>query len=260
MRPLIGISCGVYPRDEPLRPIFGISQSYTLAVERAGGMPVLVPPQPDHEAVRAISARLDGLLLPGGGDIDPTSYGEERLPICGQIEPQRDALEIPLAQLALEEGKPILGICRGMQLLNVATGGTLYQDITAQRPNAVSHPTTDYRGKRDRTAHTIEIQPGSLLASIMGTTRHAVNSFHHQAVKQPGSGIEMLAWSEDGLPEGMVVQGHPFALAVQFHPEELTLVDPASQRLFNAFVRACADRMQSRQEQHLTPASARTGA
>lgn len=147
-----------------------------------------------------------------------------------------------------------------MQLLNVATGGTLYQDITAQRPNAVPHPTTDYQGKRDQTAHAIEIQPGSLLASIVGATRHAVNSFHHQAVKQPGSGIEMLAWSEDGIPEAMVVQGHPFALAVQFHPEELILVDPASQRLFDAFVQACADRMQSRPEQHSVSASARSGA
>lgn len=249
MRPLIGISCGVFPRNEPLRPIFGISQSYALAVERAGGLPVLIPPQPDREALRAVSARIDGLLLPGGGDIDPACYGEELLPICGAIEPERDHLEISLAQLALEDGRPIFGICRGMQLLNVATGGALYQDITAQRPGAPPHPTTDYQGKRDQTAHAIEIQPGSLLAGIMGTTHHAVNSFHHQAVKQPGSGVELLAWSEDGILEAMVVPGHPFALAVQFHPEELILVDPASQRLFDAFVQACAARMHEQQEQ-----------
>jgi putative glutamine amidotransferase len=240
MRPIIGISCALFPRNEPLRPIVGIGQSYTLAIKRAGGLPLLVPPQPDDEALRALSARLDGVLLPGGGDIDPARYGEELLPICGTIEPERDGLEIPLARLALDEGKPILGICRGMQLLNVATGGTLYQDISAQRPDAPPHPTTDYQGKRDRTSHEIEIQPGSAVATIMGTTRHAVNSFHHQAVKQPGSGVEILAWSEDGIPEAMMVSGHPFAIAVQFHPEELVLVDPASQRLFDAFVQACA--------------------
>jgi putative glutamine amidotransferase len=249
MRPLIGISCGIFPRNEPLRPIFGVSQSYALAVERAGGMPVLVPPQADEEALRAVSARLDGLLLSGGGDIDPTRYGEELLSVCGPIEPERDALEIPLAQIALEEGKPIFGICRGMQLLNVATGGTLYQDITAQRPEMAPHPTTDYQGRRDQTAHEIDIQPGSLLASITDTTHHAVNSFHHQALKRLGSGVEILAWSEDGLPEAMAVAGHPFALAVQFHPEELVFVDPASQRLFDAFVRACAERMRSAQGQ-----------
>ncbi len=246
MRPLIGISCGVFPRNAPLRPVFGVGQSYAVAVGRAGGLPVIVPPQPDQDALREICAQLDGLLLSGGGDIDPARYGEELLPICGPVEPERDDLEIPLARLALEEGKPIFGICRGMQLLNVATGGTLYQDITAQRPDTPPHKTSDYQGRRDQTSHTIAIQPGSPLSDIIGATSHPVNSFHHQAVRQPGSGVELLAWSEDGIPEGLVIPNHPFALAVQFHPEELVFVDPASQRLFDAFVRACAERMQAR--------------
>lgn len=256
MRPLIGISCSVVQRNEPLRPLFAVSQSYALAVQRAGGIPVLVPPQGDAEAVRELCDRLDGLLFSGGGDIDPAHYGEELLPICGSVEPLRDELELILARAALDEGKPVFGICRGMQLLNVATGGTLYQDITAQRPGAPAHKTTDYQGKRDVTTHSITVQPDSLLAGILGTAAHPVNSFHHQAVKQPGSGVELVAWSEDGIPEGMVIPDHPFALAVQFHPEELVLVDPASQRLFDAFVRACDERMPASQR---SASAARSG-
>ncbi len=245
MRPLIGITCSVVQRNEPLRPLFAVSQSYALAVERGGGIPVLVPPQADMEALRELYDRLDGVLLSGGGDIDPARYGEELLPICGAVEPLRDELEIELARLALDEGKPVFGICRGMQLLNVATGGTLYQDITAQRPDAPPHKSSDYQGKRDLTTHTITIDPDSPLAGILGATVHPVNSFHHQAVKRTGSGVKLVAWSDDGVPEGMVVSGHPFALAVQFHPEELVFVDPASQRLFDSFVQACAERMRT---------------
>jgi putative glutamine amidotransferase len=258
MRPLIGISCSVVQRNEPLRPLFAVSQSYALAVERAGGIPVLVPPQGDAQALRELYDRLDGVLFSGGGDIDPARYGEELLPDCGAIEPLRDELEIELARIALDGGKPIFGICRGMQLLNVATGGSLYQDITAQRPDAPPHKTSDYQGKRDLTSHSITIQSRTPLADILGATTHPVNSFHHQAVKQPGSGVELVAWSEDGIAEGMVIPGHPFALAVQFHPEELTLVDPASQRLFDAFVQACAERMRASVEPVST--TARPGA
>lgn len=256
MRPLIGITCSVFSRAEPLRPLYGVNQSYALAVERAGGIPVLLPPQSDPDALREIAARLDGLLLSGGGDVDPALYGEERLPESGQAEPGRDALELSLAQLMLDAGQPVFGICRGMQVLNVVRGGSLYQDITAQRPGAPPHQTHDYQGRRDQPAHEIDIDANSLLARVMGQTRHAVNSFHHQAVKEPGAGVEIVAWSEDGIAEAMVLPDAPFALAVQFHPEELVLVDDASQRLFDAFVQACADRSSdrgaARHEQHLS--------
>src|SRR5689334_22471273 len=136
MRPLIGIPAAPLQRAGSQRPYYGLGQSYIQAVERAGGIPLLIPPQRDAESLQAISARIDGLLLSGGGDVDPTLYGEERLPECGEPEPERDELEIALALLALEHKQPIFGVCRGMQVLNVAVGGTLYQDLVAQRPES----------------------------------------------------------------------------------------------------------------------------
>jgi putative glutamine amidotransferase len=248
MRPLIGIPAIPLQRVGTPRPYFGLGKSYLAAVERAGGIPLMIPPladPADAEALGALLARMDGLLLSGGGDVDPRYYGEERLPVCGEPEPERDTLEIPLARLAIKRGTPVLGICRGVQLLNVALGGTLYQDITAQRPEAPPHVSHDYNGARDATAHSIRIQPGSLLERIVGAEHHAVNSFHHQAIKDAAPGVELIAWSEDGIPEALVAPGHPFALGVQFHPEELVFVDPASQRIFDAFVAACAERMRS---------------
>lgn len=243
MRPLIGIPCFPLLRDGSLRPHYGLGRAYVQAVERAGGIPILIPPQPDTASLREISARIDGLLLPGGGDVDPILYGEERLPACGEPEPERDTLEIALAQLALQRQQPIFGICRGMQVLNIAAGGTLYQDIATQRADAPPHTTHDYEGKRDVRSHAIAIQPDTLLADIVGATHHEVNSFHHQAVKRPGDGVEIIAWADDGIAEALVLPAQPFALAVQFHPEELAPADEPSQQLFDAFVRACARHM-----------------
>lgn len=245
MRPLIGLTSSVISRPEPQRPVYGISQAYSAAIERAGGIPIIIPPQSDPTAAHAIAARLDGILFTGGGDLDPATYGEERLSVCGPAEPLRDALELALARGALEQGQPVFGICRGMQLLNVAAGGTLYQDINSQRPDSTVHPIGDYQGQRNTISHSIQVQSGSPLARIMGVTSHGVNTFHHQAVKQAGANVEILAWAGDGIPEGMVIQGHPYAVAVQFHPEDLAYTDEVSQRLFDAFVRTCAERAAS---------------
>lgn len=240
MRPLIGISSNVIARPDPLPPVYGVSQAYSSAIERAGGIPVLIPPQTDPDAVRTLCERLDGILFTGGGDLDPATYGETRIEECGPAEPGRDALELALARLALNQGMPVFGICRGMQLLNVARGGTLYQDLKAQRPEDPPHPILDYQGPRNALGHAIEVKPGSPLARIMAVTSLRVNSFHHQAVKAAGENVEILAWAEDGIPEGMIVSGHPYAVAVQFHPEDLAIADAASQNLFDAFVQACA--------------------
>src|SRR5579884_1122366 len=191
MRPLIGITSSVIARQEPQRPVYGISQAYSAAIERAGGIPLIIPPQTDPDAVRAIYDRLDGILFTGGGDIDPAHYGEARLEKCGPAEPLRDDLELALAHVALQGEKPVFGICRGMQLLNVATGGTLYQDINTQRPDAPAHPIGDYQAERNIIGHRISIRPDSRLAGIMGATTHGVNTFHHQAVKQPGANFEI---------------------------------------------------------------------
>lgn len=238
MRPIIGIPCFAAERAGTRRPIFGNNQTYVRAIEQAGGAPVLIPLLENSESVAAIRARLDGLLLTGGGDLSPALYGEARLPECGEIEPERDATEIELTRWALDAGTPILGVCRGMQLLNVARGGTLYQDIVTQHPGSPRHDIIDQ--PRTHRAHGISLHPDARLAAILGTRAPHVNSLHHQAVKDPGEAVEIVGWSEDGIAEAMEVQGHRFALAVQYHPEELAPTDEASRRLFAAFVAACA--------------------
>lgn len=240
MRPIIGIPCFAAERAGTRRPIFGNNQTYVRAIEQAGGVPVLLPPLEAPESIMAIGARLDGLLLTGGGDLDPRLYGEELLPECGEIEADRDGPELELARRALDEGTPVLGVCRGMQLLNVARGGTLYQDIVTQHSGSPRHDVIQY-GRAHR-AHSIAINPSSRLAGILGTAAPMVNSLHHQAVKEPGAGVEVVGWSEDGIAEAMELPGYPFVLAVQYHPEELYPTDEASQRLFAAFVRACGER------------------
>jgi putative glutamine amidotransferase len=240
MQPLIGIPCYAAKRANSLRPLYGNNQTYVRAVERAGGIPLLIPPLVDEEGLGAVCAHLDGLLLSGGADIAPARYGEEPTPQCEAPEPERDALELALARWALDHGLPTLGICRGMQLLNVASGGTLYQDIATQQPEAQRHPHTDH--PRDYRAHTIHVRPDSQLAAILGTTEHAVNSLHHQAVRELGRGVRIVAQAPDGIAEGMEFPEHPFAVAVQYHPEELEQADELSRRLFAAFVRACQER------------------
>jgi putative glutamine amidotransferase len=246
MRPLIGITCQPALNANSQRPLYGLGKSYVHAVEMAGGIPLLIPPLGDDASLRAIAERLDGVLLSGGGDVDPARYGEEPIPQLGLVEPERDELELKLARIAIEDEQPLFGICRGMQALNVAQGGTLYQDIAAQRPKAIKHDYHSYEGPRDLRAHPITVAEGSPLADIVGEQGYVVNSFHHQAVKKPGTGVKIIGWAEDGLAEAMMVEEHPFALAVQYHPEELVDSDPAARALFEAFVRACAHRGTSR--------------
>lgn len=239
MRPLIGIPCFAAERAGSLRPIYGNNQAYVTAIEQAGGAPVLLPPLESPASMAAIRARLDGLLLTGGGDLAPSLYGEETLPECGEIEVERDAGEVELTQWALDAGVPVLGVCRGMQLLNVVRGGTLYQDIVTQHAGSPRHDVTEYG--RSHRAHAIAINPSSRLAGILGTREPVVNSLHHQAVKDIGAGVEIVGWSEDGIAEALELPRYPFVLAVQYHPEELFATDEASRRLFAAFVRACAE-------------------
>lgn len=240
MRPIIGIPCFTAKRAGTQRPIYGNNQAYVRAVERAGGVPVLIPPLPDESSLRAICDRLDGLLLTGGEDITPDLYGEQPIPECGASDRQRDELEIAFARWALDTDIPLLGICRGMQLLNIARGGSLYQDLGTQQPQTRQH--AQVRHPRSHRAHDIRILPDSRLAAILDTTRHSVNSLHHQAVNRVGDGVRIVAWSPDDVAEAMELPAYSFALAVQYHPEELESTDEASQRLFSAFVRACMQR------------------
>lgn len=240
MHPVIGIPCFTAERAVTQRPIYGNNQAYVRAVERAGGVPVLIPPLADVASMRAICDRIDGLLLTGGEDVSPELYGERPIPECGESDRQRDEMEIAFARWALDADMPLLGICRGMQVLNVARGGALYQDLGAQQPDTQQH--AQVRHPRSHLAHDIRILADSRLFTILDAAGHTVNSLHHQAVKRAGDGVRIVAWSPDDVAEAMELPAYSFALAVQYHPEELEPTDEASRRLFAAFVRACAER------------------
>jgi putative glutamine amidotransferase len=235
-RPLIGIPIGRHI-DRRGRAYVRIPESYGLALTAAGAAPVLIQPLDDVDALERIFSSLDGVLFPGGLDIHPRHFGEEIHETVTVDEPL-DGLELTLAQWASEREVTTLGICRGQQVLNVALGGSLIQDL----PTAGTvHPQSD-ASVRDHLAHPIEVQVGSRLAEIFGETSFGVNSFHHQAIKDLGRGLKAVAWSPDGVIEGVESTEHPWLLAVQFHPENLVASHSPSRRLFEAFVAACAER------------------
>jgi putative glutamine amidotransferase len=236
-RPLIGMPCALMPRGDGLSPVYGAIPAYVHAVEAAGGIPVLLPLWERPESLASLRGRLDGLLLMGGGDVDPAHYGEAAIPETQPPEGARDQVELELVRQALADDVPLLGICRGIQVLNVVLGGTLVQDIAAQLPSAMNHEMS-VGGHEDRR-HPIEIEPSSRLAAIVGATRHAVNSYHHQALGRLAGDARAVASTEDGVIEAIELPDRSFVVAVQFHPERMVADDPAMRRLFEAFVDAC---------------------
>jgi putative glutamine amidotransferase len=239
-RPLIGVTCGAI-RPEHGEPAYGQNQAYVHALQQAGALVALIPPG-DVEHARDAAARLDGLLLPGGVDIDPELYGQSPVEQVATTDRERDELEIAAFRAASERGKPVFGICRGQQLINVALGGTLYQDLPSQLTlehddEAVPHRTDRVLG-RDYLGHQIDVRPESRLARIVGAGRLWVNTFHHQAVRDVAPGLVVTATSPDGVVEGLeTADGR--VLAVQCHPEELTHLEWAA-ALFRAFVEQAA--------------------
>jgi putative glutamine amidotransferase len=183
--------------------------------------------------------RLDGILFSGGIDLQPSLYGEQKLPETDDFDSDLDVFEVAIANWALQEDIPILGVCRGMQLLNVVLGGSLYQDIATQYSTTLEHRRRDK--PRTTLTHTIQIEAGSLMEQVLGAREVWVNSLHHQAVKEPGEGVYISGRAEDGTAELMEVPGHRFLLGVQGHPEEIYSQVPAFSALFKAFVRACAN-------------------
>jgi len=240
MRPLIGITTST--QTEPDRPPrFRLNQAYARAVELAGGAPVLIPSLGPTEALYAIFDALDGLLLPGGADMQPSTYGAEPHPMLESVDPALDETELALARWALAEEKPVLGICRGQQCINVAAGGTLFQDIPSEVPGALAHRVEP----RDTIAHPIEVEPDSRLADLLGATQVRVNSLHHQAVRDVAPGFIVVARAPDGVIEGIERPDHRFAVAVQFHPEELVPGHAASERLLQRFIAEAASHQPS---------------
>ncbi|GAB4400505.1 MAG: gamma-glutamyl-gamma-aminobutyrate hydrolase family protein [Anaerolineales bacterium] len=238
--PVIAIPCrhDASGRHHQL-PMQGMGQAYLSAVIAAGGVPVLLPLGLDEPRLLRALDRTDGLLLAGGEDIAPARFGEEPHPNLGTVDADRDAAEVALARRALEAGLPLLAICRGIQVLNVAAGGTLYQDIPSQVPGALKHNCFYPEYPRDHIAHTVAVAPDSRLATILGRdVAVPVNSLHHQAVKAVGAGLRVVAQAPDGIAEAMEGTGGAWVLAVQWHPEELAPSRPDMATLFRAFVEA----------------------
>jgi len=236
VRPIIGIPARQIEFEGIAR--FAMATTYTRALERVGGAPLIIPLELGDETLRAIFARLDGLLFAGGVDVHPKEFGEPIETFCGAIETDRDEIELKLARWAIAENKPILGICRGIQLINIAAGGSLYQDIAAQVSGALHHP--HIKGNSyGHLAHTIEIDPGSRLARAIGATEMRVNSLHHQSLKAVAPGFQIVARAPDGIVEGIESRNGAFAVAIQFHPEWMQDDDARVLNLFRDFVNAC---------------------
>ena len=217
--PIIGISTRTGQSNSPSRaPLYGVPQTYVRAVRQAGGLPVLLTPVSTPQEAAAVISSVTGLILSGGGDIAASLYGGEPSELIAMVDPERDESELLLTQAALQAGTPLLAICRGIQMLNVARGGTLYADIPTQIPDSLPHRPPP-GGPYDGAAHQISIAPGSRLATILGGTNVTVNSLHHQAVRQVGQGLVVSARAPDGVIEGLELDDHPFCLGVQFHPE-----------------------------------------
>jgi putative glutamine amidotransferase len=240
-RPLIGVPTG---REKSQR-FFGLglyimNQTYVRTLENLGALPVLIPLQMSEATLRGIFERLDGLLLPGGEDMDPSTYQAERHPQLGATDRERDRTELLLTEWALSEGMPVLGVCRGAQVINVACGGTLYQDLHSERPDMAKHDYFPPNYERFRISHSIKIEADSRLAHALGTV-HEVNSMHHQGIDRVGELLRPVAVTEDGLVEAVEVPELPFVVGVQWHPEELARTDQHSSALFYHFVCAAAN-------------------
>lgn len=232
-RPVIG----VVPLYDIQRDSLWMIPGYLDGIAAAGGIPVVLPLTEDEQVLGQLANDVDGFLMTGGQDVSPALYGEERLDSCGETLPVRDGMESRIFQLCLERDVPVLGICRGIQLMNVLLGGTLYQDLPSQHPTETEHHMSP---PYDRPVHQVEICKGTPLFDLIQTERMDVNSYHHQAVRDKAPALQTMAVSEDGLIEAVCLPERPFVWAVQWHPELSWRTDEKSRRIFEAFVGRCA--------------------
>lgn len=236
MRPIIGLTVSIQTDEKRLFT----PTSYPSAIIAAGGIPVLLNITSDPEQIAQYADMVDGVLFSGGDDVNPAVYGEAQHWNCGDISPLRDAFEMQLLRTLLEKhpDKPILAICRGEQVANVSMGGTLYQDLHSQLPDCIRHQQKQISAY---ASHRAEIVSDTRLHAIYGADEVMVNSFHHQAVKEVGTGLIVSARAEDGVIEAIEKPDHPYFVAVQWHPERLVEHDAASahKALFSSFVQAC---------------------
>jgi putative glutamine amidotransferase len=234
-KPLIGLTTTRMPNPSG-RPAFGINVPYVKSVANAGGLPILIPLELSNDDLDVLLPRLDGVLFTGGYDIDPRQYGNLPHPKVEGVDADRDRVEMHLVHMAIQSGKPFFGICRGCQVINVALGGSLYEDLPEQFPGEVHHANHDQ--PRNFLAHGVDIPSDSSLAQIMTSNHVRVNSLHHQGVRKLAPQLQATATAPDGLIEAFELPGHPFGLAVQWHPEELQEHE-VMRKLFQMFVQSC---------------------
>lgn len=235
MRPVIGVTMSI-SEDES---ICQMARCYTEALIHAGALPVLLPLTLEASVISAYADRIDGLLLSGGGDVDPIRYGANQEWTCGEVSPLRDRFEIALFHAVMSLGtKPVLGICRGIQLMNVALGGTLYQNLASDYPASLAHR---QKQRSCYASHEIRMEKNCLLQHIFGQEMLVGNSHHHQALKETPACFQPVAFAPDGVIEAAEHRTHPFCIGVQWHPERLwDQPDTRSHgKLFDAFVSAC---------------------
>jgi putative glutamine amidotransferase len=244
-KPLIGlttselrmpVAAGRRPQSEPPMRELALGLGYPGAIEKAGAVPVILPPL-HGDAIDLLVGRLDGLLLSGGPDLDPHTYGAEPHPALGPTEREIDVFELALIASAERHGLPILAICRGMQALNVSRGGTLVQDLPTEYDGALPHR-QDEPGRIP--THEVRLASGSRIARVVGTTDIQVNSFHHQAVERLGNGLRAVGWAPDGVIEAIEDPRQEFMIGVQWHAESLSESEPVQSDLLEAFVTAAS--------------------
>ncbi len=241
MNPLVAVTTTLVPSAGTHgRPQVALYASYLTPLDSLGLAPVLLTPAHSAASVQALLAQCRGLVLTGGEDVDPRRYGEDPIEQLGEVAPERDELENTALTMALERDIPVLGICRGCQVLNVFYGGTLYQDLPSQLPDAGTHEQPTW----EDTSHGVEVRPGSRLDEIVGGQDLRINSFHHQAIKDLGHGLEVAALADDGVIEAIEARDRAWVIGVQWHPErhEATAPDSDPDRLlFGAFRQAVFD-------------------
>ena len=232
MKPVIGM----VPLWDSQRQSQWMLPGYPEHIIAAGGVPMQLPFTADESVLERSLSCCQGFLLTGGQDVLPLLYGEQPVKGCGEVIAVRDAMEQYLLRYAQDTGTPVLGICRGLQMMHVFSGGTLWQDLPAQHPTGTMHHMCP---PYDRAVHTVQITSGTLLHRILGCRTLGVNSYHHQGIKALGKAVQVCAVAEDGLIEALSLDAIPFALGVQWHPELRS--DAASEKIFAAFVRAAED-------------------
>ena len=232
--PWIGVSTSITVGANPERAY--VNSAYLHAVQQAGGVPVALPPQLSSASMRQLASELHGLLLTGGGDMDPALFGEAPHATLYDVAPSRDTLETSVLHVALDRGLPVLAVCRGIQVLNVALGGSLHQDVGTDPGTQMPH---SQKEPRDQPTHKVKLTPGCRLAETLGADELEVNSMHHQAIKRLGRGLTAVAWAPDQIVEGAEIDDPSrFVLGVQWHPEELVGHSEPARRLFAALVAA----------------------